>query len=187
MRLNDLENNIISMYHGGRSLENSYNELKQNKSKQMEHGPGLYLTNYYSTARKYAKGGGKVYKVSFIQTNNDIEKTTLELSSVIKFISSTRFPHKKELLEYINKKYNQTIKAEHFLNLLVNFECLTPSTSSDLRIFFIENNIDYSVVENYGGFNDQTVVVIFNPKIIKKVEIVPPTISTDEYILPVRF
>ena len=44
MLLSEITENLITMWHGGRNLQLSYREVYGNKSKQMEYGPGLYLT-----------------------------------------------------------------------------------------------------------------------------------------------
>ena len=179
--LEDDASDQITMWHGGRSLEYSYQEIIGNKSKQMEHGPGLYLTTYYSVAAKYAKGGGKTYLVSFHRGIN-ISDVTLKLSDVFEFIKSNRFVNKSELVDFINKKYKETIKAEYLLNLLINFDCMKPAVSAIVRQYLVNNGVDYSVVHNFGGFGDQTVVVIFNPKIITNVKVIPANQITQDIL-----
>lgn len=179
MLLSEITENLITMWHGGRNLQLSYREVYGNKSKQMEYGPGLYLTNFYSTASKYAKGGGKTYLVKF-KSGVEIRKITLDISNVMQFLKSHRFSNKTKLIEHINKKYNDVIPAQYFLNLLINYECITPSTSAIVRQFLIDNKIDYHISKGYGGFNDQIIVVIFNPAIIKSVIDIPASKVTDE-------
>jgi hypothetical protein len=178
------DDNFTVMYHGGRFLESSYNEILGNKNKQMEYGPGLYLTNYFTTAQKYAKGGGSIYKVYLKLNNNSIDNVILTLDNVFNFIKNTRLLNKKELVNYIKNKYSNDIKANNFLNLLISFDCLAASNSLTVRKFLIENNIDYLISKNYGGFNDQYIIVVFNPKIIKKVEKVSTkNVDVKDYIL----
>ena len=63
---------------------------------------------------------------------------------------------------------------------MINYECITPSTSAIVRQFLIDNKIDYHISKGYGGFNDQIIVVIFNPAIIKSVIDIPASKVTDE-------
>ena len=102
MLLYEITENLITMWHGGRNLQLSYHEVYGNKSKQMEYGPGLYLTNFYSTAAKYAKGGGKTYLVKF-QAGTEIRKITLDISNVMQFLKSHRFSNKTKLIERISQ------------------------------------------------------------------------------------
>ena len=175
----------ITMWHGGRGLEYSYQEMLGNKSKQMEHGPGLYLTNFYSVASKYAKGGGKTYLVTFKRGTN-IDDVTLKLPDVIKFIKANRFKNKPAILEFINNKYKETMRADNLVNLLINYECLQPAASALTRQYLVDNGVDYAVVHNFGGYNDQTVVIIFNPAVITSAKAIPADkVTPDQYKLPV--
>lgn len=179
-----METTLITMWHGGRGLEYSYNEMRGNNSNQMEYGPGLYLTSYYSTAYKYAKGGGKTYLVSFLPGAN-IDDVNLSFEGLFEFIARTRFKNKKPLIEFIKRKYPGTIPASNFLNLLVNYESMIPSVSALVRQYLVDNGADYLVSHGYGGTH-QTIVVIFNPKVIKKVQIVPAKeMNMDQYELKV--
>ena len=174
---------MITMWHGGRGLQYSYREIVGNKSKQMEYGPGLYLTNFYMTAVKYAKGGGSTYKVTF-DKGIDIKQVTLKTQDVLKFIKDNRFTNKKESYEYIKSKYPEYIPADNFLNIMI--PSLTPSTSSIMRQFLVNHGIDYSVNYGYGGFGNQTIVVIFNPQVITDVVAVKSKdITQEDYELSV--
>jgi hypothetical protein len=185
MRLVEIEQkrDLITMWHGGRELEYSYREMLGNKSKQMEYGPGLYLTNYYSTAYKYAKGGGKTFLVTF-RSGTSIDTVNISLETAFEFIKRHRLAKKSDLVAYIKRKYEGTINLEQLMNLMINFESMTPGTSSDVRQFIVDQGADYLVSHGYGGFSDQTIVVIFNPKIITKVEAVPAIkVTTDMHHL----
>jgi len=188
MRLNEIieEQQLITMWHGGRELQYSYHEMRGNKSKQMEYGPGLYLTNYYETARKYAKGGGKTFLVTFTRGTN-IKDVAIETKIAFDFLNRNRFANKKALIKDIMDRYGTTIPAETLLNLMVNLDSMTPTTSAIFRQFLVENGADYLVSENYGGWGDQTIVVIFNPKIITQVKpIAASEVALDMRKLPVN-
>lgn len=178
------DKHLVTLWHGGRNLELSYRDIIGNNSGSMEHGPGLYLTNFYSTAYKYAKGGGKTYLVSFIPGTN-IDNVTLNVNDVLDFLNSNRFKNKKEIIPHIKKSYIDKIKANNVLNLMVNYNCLAPSNSVVFRKYLVDNGIDYLVSYGYGGFPDQTIVVIFNPKIIKSVNAIKASnVTEDMYKLP---
>ena len=162
MVIDDLEQ---TLYHGGRELEYSYQEIKGNKSKQMEYGPGLYLTANLDIARSYAKGGGRVYKVTIFK-GTEIGDIELPLETIMDFIKFTRLLHKSELVNFIKEKYKEKMKLIYFLNLLVNFECMTSGNSAKIRQFFVDCGADYHVTT----FKGSEMVVVFNPKIIKSVQ-----------------
>ena len=169
------------MCHGGRGNSSDFREVKGNKSGSMEYGPGLYLTNYYETAQKYSKGGGKIQKITFSR-GTDISTVVVEKAKVVKFITDTRMTNKKLLLADI-QRYGETVKLEYVINLMINHDCLTPGVSATVRQFVIDCGADYALHKGYAGWNDQHIAVIFNPKVIKKVEIVSPK-DTIEWVLP---
>lgn len=162
----------ITMWHGGRNLDRDFNEYHGNKSKQMEHGPGLYLTNWHETASKYAKGGGTTYLVTF-RLGTSIREVNLDMDDAMSFLKNTRMPNKKELVSYIKGRYDDIIPARHLMNLMVNFECLASGNSAAVRRYLASKGADYEVIDGAGGWNDQVWAVIFNPAIITSVKAVP--------------
>lgn len=180
MKIREIVNPV--MYHGGRGLEASYRDMMGNKAKQMEYGPGLYLTNNFETASKYAKGGGKVYRVEF-RPGVDIADVTLSMDVVRGFLKTIRVANRKALMADL-ERYPDTIPAYMFLNLLVNNEVMTASNSKAFREFFVHQGIDYACHKGFGMNSREIICVIFNPKIIASVT---PTkrVSADDYLLPV--
>jgi hypothetical protein len=63
------------------------------------------------------------------------------------------------------------MQAEVMVNLCLNNEAIRNSDTGALRQWLIDQGADYARVANYGG-NGETVVVVYNPRIIKSVEIV---------------
>lgn len=186
MRMRDLINmfeasgdNTITMWHGGRNLDRDFNEFHGNKSKQMEHGPGLYLTNWHETASRYAKGGGKTYLVTF-RLGTSIRDVDIAMGDAMTFLKTTRMPNKKELVSYVKEQYQDSIPARHLMNLMVNFECLAPGNSAIVRRYLAGKGADYEVIDGAGGWNDQVWVIILNPAIITAVKAVPSAAVTPE-------
>jgi len=173
--------NTVTLWHGGRRLEYSYREVRGNNSKQMEAGPGLYLTNEYSVASKYAKGGGKTYLVT-IEHGTDIMDINIPVQVALSFLNSIRMPHKKELLTHIKVQYSDTICLGYVNNLLINFNCLQASNSASIRQWFVDLGADYSATTLWG----MKMVVVFTPDIIKHVEVVPANaVEPDQFTMPI--
>ena len=179
--------NTITMWHGGRDLEHSYKESISAKG-LWEHGPGLYLTTSYSRARQYAKGGGTTYKV-IVQEGNDITNIQIPIEKVTDFIGSHVIKNKRdELLTDIHsnmKRMNVTshIKAEHFLNLVINLEAIKKTNTDKLSDFLVESGADYGFTSHYGG-NDETIMVIFNKAKIQSVKrVIAKDVDLNEYNL----
>ncbi len=177
------------LWHGGRDLEHSYREPQKSSKGRWEYGPGLYLTTHYETAQKYAKGGGKTYKVH-IELGNSIDNVLLSLESAFNFIENNVVKTKrKDLLEDIHdnmKRMNlvNQVEANVFLNLIINSNCVVGEKTVSLNKFLVENSVDYSTVTRFAG-RDETVVVIFNNEQIKKVSpIKAKDISLSDYELP---
>jgi hypothetical protein len=184
----------MNLWHGGRDLEYNYREYPGSSKGNWEHGPGLYLTTHYLTARKYAKGNGKTYNVEIeIENKINIEDINISLTSISEFVNNFVIGKKRKVfldsvyenVERMNSK--DKIKASHFLNLIINFDAINSSKTKDLNNFLVENKVDYSVVNNYGGRNE-TVIVIFNNDMIKKVEFIPSkNVSLDDYEIDISF
>lgn len=181
---------MIQLWHGGRDLESDYRSPKQPRKNRWEHGPGLYLTTHYETARDYASGGGKTYQVS-IELGNNIKNIEINLDEALNFIQDYVVGKKKQVviddihnnLKRLNK--TDTVNAEVFLNLLFNHDALKGEKILKLNRFLVEHNVDFGLVNNFKG-RDETVMVIFNLQKIKKVRAVPAKeVSLDEYVIDV--
>lgn len=179
----------MKLWHGGIDLEHSYNEVKKASKGRWEYGPGLYLTTHYETARKYAKGGGKTYHVH-IELGNSIHNVKINLDETLSFIKDNVVKSKqKELIVDLHnnmKRMNlvNEVEANVLLNLIINSDAVVGEKTIKLNEFLVQNKADYSIVDRFSG-RDETVVVIFNPKQIKKVSPIKSSeASLEEYELP---
>lgn len=184
--------NTLTLWHGGRDLEYSYQSFQSSRKGKWEHGPGIYLTTHYERASSYAKGGGKTYLVEFTEGNN-IDNVKISLSNVYEFINNYVIKKKaKEVIDCIKDNSNRTsdgesIKASYFLNIMINFDALTPAKTQHLNEFLVSNGADYSIVNHFGG-RPETVFVIFNNKMIHKVKAIPAKeVHLTQWELPVAF
>lgn len=170
----ELENNNITLWHGGRDLHLSYHKPKVCAKGRWEHGPGLYLTTNYETARKYAKGGGTTYQVE-LELGTHIKNVTIHIDNVLEFVKNSVIRSKqKHIIEDLhnNMKRSQTvpfINAEIIVNLCVNYEALKGEQTIALNRFLVNNNVDYGTEHNFGG-RGETVCIVYNLDKIKKVK-----------------
>lgn len=181
----------MKLWHGGRNLESDYNEPKKATKGRWEYGPGLYLTTHYETAYKYAKGGGKTYMVHF-ELGTNINDVSINIEEALDFIQKNVVKPKRNLiLEDIHFHMKRMEKTEHldanvFLNLMINHDAVIGEKTINLNRFLVEQGIDYSTVDRFSG-RDETVVVIFNNKLIKSVKpIKAKDVSLDDYELPIN-
>lgn len=176
------------LWHGGRDLEYNYDKPKASPKGRWEGGPGLYLTTHYETARKYAKGGGSTYKVSF-EIGNHIKDVLIPIDSVIDFVNKNVVgKHRKDIIEDIhnNNKRMNTIgecSAEVLVNLCINYEALKGEKTINLNRFLVEHGVDYGTIDYFSG-RDETVVILYNLDKINKVNSVKAKdVSLDEFEL----
>lgn len=182
----------LTLWHGGRDLEYNYRTFQSSRKGKWEHGPGIYLTTHYERASNYAKGGGKTYLVEFSEGNN-IDDIKLSLSSVYEFVNKYVIKKKsKEVIDCIKNNAQRTsnddsIKASYFLNIMINFDAISPSKTHYLNEFLVEHKADYGIVNNFGG-RPETVFIIFNNKLIQKVKSVPAKeVALTQWEIPVEF
>lgn len=182
----------LTLWHGGRDLEYNYHTFQSSRKGKWEHGPGIYLTTHYERASSYAKGGGKTYLVEF-REGTHIDDVKLSLISVYEFVNTYAIKKKsKEVIDCIKNNAQRTssddtIKASYFLNIMINFDAISPGKTHHLNQFLIENGVDYGTVNNFGG-RPETVFVIFNNKVIQKVKAIPSKeISLNQWEIPIEF
>ena len=164
--------NTMSLWHGGRGLEFTYDTMLPHKKGRWEHGPGLYLTTHFDTAAKYAKGGGKVYLVT-IDKGKNINDIRVSLKDVIDFtkryvIAKHRQNIINDLENIAKRQSDNTVPLVSLSNLCLNYEALSANNTIALRNFLVEHGADYEISTRFGG-RDETVVIVFNPKIIRSV------------------
>lgn len=160
--------NTTNFWHGGNLSE--YNESIAQKNGRYEYGAGLYLITKYDIAKKYSKGSRKLYLVT-VENGNDISDSYLTQESVISFINTHVIGHLRKLvIERISKHIeNERIDASVFNNIILNTKAIKSTKTSILRQFFIQNNIDYELVNNAFGFGE-TMMVLYNMKKIVNVK-----------------
>jgi hypothetical protein len=168
------QNNEITLWHGGRNLEHYHNRPQISPKGRWEHGPGLYLTTHYETARKYAKGGGKTYKVT-IELGNHIKDINIHIQEVLDFVLKNVIKSKqKDILNDIHnniKRMNSYpyLEAETLVNLCINYEAVKGEKTISLNRFLVNHNVDYSTSDRFSG-RDETICIIYNLDKIKKIK-----------------
>jgi hypothetical protein len=184
--LTESEAPTMTLWHGGRDLESSHREVRSHKGGRWEHGPGLYLTSRYETAAKYAKGGGKLYRVT-IGEGRDISQVEVPLQDAEEFVNRYCVGSKRRaMIDDLRENAQRVgvLRAEVLVNLCLNHEAIPNTKTGALRQFLIDHGVDYGMVRGFGGRNDETVVVVINPRIITKVEAVPQSkVGPDEFHL----
>jgi hypothetical protein len=165
----EVEANVMRFYHGG-NLDN----LDPNyvfKTKKMEFGAGLYLTDDYRVVQKYTKGSRKLYLVE-VYKGTDINDVSLDFEYVLKFLKNLiSTSGLKQILPYLEKR-NDEGKIEMIIvnNLLFNYDLVKGNKTRKLVNFYIQNGIDYEITDNSFGFSEKMMILynIYKIKSIKR-------------------
>jgi|TARA_S200002703_G_C3792996_1_gene244776 hypothetical protein len=165
----------IRMYHGGKKWYSIPTELQPSYKGRYEHGVGIYTTNFWQTASKYAKGSRVIHFLVIDKNYTDIRDVIVSKDEILKFVSDINFKNKKQLIKdinsYLERRNTNELPLNILNNLIVNNESGSGKSGVELTKFFIKHGGDVSLV-NMGG--DEYYIIIFNPKIIKYMEIIKP-------------
>lgn len=176
----------ITVWHGG-DLRDGFSETMSHKKGRWEYGPGLYMTTHYDTAKKYAKGSRKLYKLT-IEKGTDISEVKLDVDVVKEFIDTYIIKSKRKLFNswVDSKQKDNKIFAEFFVNYIINEDAVKSSDTNRLRLFLVENGIDYALVSNAYGWHEM-MLVLFNPAKIVNKQVIKPTDKIEQYNLDPKF
>ena len=179
----------FQMYHGGVKWTRIPREILGSKKNRYEGGVGIYFTNVYNTAREYARGSNVVHLVDIDKNFKDIKKVDLKLDDVVGFVKNCRgMKNKNSIIEYLRdsaaRRNVDFVGASVLNNLIVNHESGAGKVGIEVAKYFISKGIDASMDRRSG---DEFWLVVFNPYIIKKVQIInPKTITSDfKFVLPI--
>jgi hypothetical protein len=184
MKINEVvEPGTMTLWHGGRNLQFNHMEMLPAKKGRWEYGPGLYLTTHYETARKYAKGGGTVYKV-IVERGTELNTVDVPMDDAIGFVKRYVIgKHRNEIIEDLQNNLNRlgALKLSVLINLCINYDALSSKNTVELRKFIVAHGADYEISKGFGG-RSETIVIVFNPTVIKKVTPVKASeVSTSEF------
>jgi hypothetical protein len=178
--------NTLTLWHGGR-LDSSYDETINHKKGRWEYGSGLYCVTHYQTARKYAKGSRRLYMIT-IAKGNDAGETLIPVKEVLEFIKRYTIASKrKEVIEAINRRTKgDSILAETFNTIMVNYDAIKSSNTNTLRVFLVNNGVDYLTVDNPFGWHER-MIVLFNMKKIVSKRVITPKDKIEVFNLPTEW
>jgi len=173
--------NTMNFWHGG-NLDD-YNDIIAQKNGRYKYGAGLYITTHYETAKKYAKGSRKLYLIT-VEKGVDINDAFLDLDKVKEFVSMYIIGSKRRMLMDRLEKYtdNGKVIADVFNNIILNDSAIKSTNTRYLRNFFVENGIDYEIVDNPFGWGEK-MMVLYNMKKIVNVIHVKSTDRITQYDL----
>jgi GNAT superfamily N-acetyltransferase len=179
------EGRTLTLWHGGDLSRDT--APSHRAGDRTWYGPGLYLTTHYGTAAKYAKGGRRLYRVVILE-GNDARKVILDKEATTAFITSyVKQSKRKEVLSRCQKYFEgRGLDAEVFGNIIGNEDALSSTRMSLLRQFYVDNGVDYLVVDNAFGWGERMIVLYNMGKIISK-DPVSPKDQIDTFDLDTEF
>lgn len=172
----------MNFWHGG-NLDDFNDNISQ-KNGRYEYGPGLYLTTHYGTATNYAKGSRKLYLIS-VSIGNEINESFIDFDVCKVFVKDHVIKSlQKEVLSRLGKykKENNKVKGYIFSNIILNENAIKSTNTKYLRQFYIDNNIDYEIVDNPFGWGEK-MMVLYNMKKIINIITIKPTDKITNYDL----
>lgn len=171
----------MNFWHGGNLDE--YDDVMAQRAGRYEYGPGLYLTTHFDTAKKYAKGGRRMYLVT-VKKGTELSEAKFLLSQAVAFVNEFAMASKRhEIRDFLaDQAVDGRIPATFFLNELVNQKAVRPSNTSELRKFLVDNGVDYELVFNPFGWGE-TMMVLYNMAKIDSYRVYGPKDQAKEYDL----
>jgi len=162
----------MNFWHGGNLDE--YDDLIAQKAGRYEYGPGLYITTKYEVASKYSKGSRKMYLIT-VEKGVDINDAFFSFDAAKEFVNQYVIKNKrKEVFERMEKfKKEDKIKGFIFNNILINEKAVKPINTQKLRQFYINNGVDYEIIDNAFGWGEKMMVLYNMKKIVNVIQIKP--------------
>jgi hypothetical protein len=157
------------LYHGGQSWSGPA-EIREHRKGHAEHGPGVYLTTSWQTAKKYSKGGGSVYRVEVDPPKFWSDKASIPVDSISEFATEALGKGKKSktFMEAVNKvaaRTGESIPAWALIAISVNNDLSVGKPGVLLAKFLSELGIGASRV----SMGSEDYVVVHDPSLIRSV------------------
>ena len=163
---------MIVLYHGSRRWSGPPQILPGSKGRS-EHGPGIYLTTSIETARKYARGGGRVIRFEIRTPIRWIDDpgTRIPIEEMVSFLESIyRLRGRDKIIDdlerYAARVGRRDLPPSVLVNLMVNYDALVGEAGPRIAAFLVSHGIDAAI--DARGQEDW--VVLFNPDLVLRAE-----------------
>jgi hypothetical protein len=172
----NVSNDSFFAYHGGLMNRSSWTTTKG----RWEYGPGLYLTNSFELAKKYAGGPRKVFLCK-ISLGNEISKVYIPVADVQYFLKLYGGTKRKQYLQDMERHIkNDAYPATILVNLAINYD-MRASSAKALKEFLVEHGVDYAI-NRWSG--ETSVITLYNDsKLLSHKSI--SNVELDQYMLSV--
>jgi hypothetical protein len=125
-----------------------------------------------------------------IEKGKSSDEVYIPIESLKEFINTyVAHAKRKDIIERLEKRQNQNaaVKAQWFINIVLNADAIKSSDMDKLRAFLVENECDYGIQESPFGWGGSVMVILFNMKKVVNIKQVKPTDKIAQYELPNTF
>ena len=142
-------------------------KIQAPKRDRYEHGCGIYLTNRWERAARYAKGGGSVLRMTLAL--EPIEEKPIPAAEALEFVRSCPgLRHRDLIRDYINETNRERFFPTYLSNLCVNHEALTARAGPALAEWLTDRGVRYEISRVMAmGAGEEEWLVVFDPSIIQ--------------------
>lgn len=159
--------NELILWHGGRPWQGPV-EVQEGPIRANQHGPGVYLTTSAETARKYAKGGGRVFRFALDPNLVLLDEQRLPVTEMVRWLrDQPRMRNRDKVIHDLHRLANErnTLELPIFflLNLLVNHDAHGGAHGVAFARWMSQLGIDAQLVSPPGK-HDEDWLVLFNPE-----------------------
>lgn len=163
----------ITLFHGSQRWQGPPALQPAGKGKS-DYGSGLNLTTSLDTARKYAKGGGKVLAFVLPADLTFANNTKIPLDESLEFLDTLpRLKHRKDIKDDLRTgaaRVGGNPFAYQLENLLINYDALKGEKGPALARFLVSQGVDASIVSH----SAEDYLILFNlDKIIRYYPVAP--------------
>lgn len=166
--------NTFSLWHGAHRWEGKPS-IQAPRVGRAEHGAGIYCTTEYTTAQKYASGGGRTRLMQIdmsIRLLEDLRAPVQLMIAAVKDIPRLRGKQAilDDLLWSAEQRGSDILGLNTVLNLASHHNALSGNAAVGLTEFVASQGADASLYERGG----EDWLVIFNPNVIQSSVAVAP-------------
>jgi len=163
----------LVLYHGSHRWFGPP-EIRGARRGAAEHGPGIYLTTSWTTAKGYAKGGGAVQRVVLAPDLRWLQDARLDLEETLAWLRDVpRLRQRQELADSLRRlaaRSGNPFPAEYLVNVFVNSDQASGQAGPALAKFLVDHGVDVAYVRQ----SNEDWVVVFNTEKIAKVTQLTP-------------
>jgi len=165
----------VTLWHGAQRWTGPPRILPAKTHKDVEYGPGFYLTTSPEVARKYAKGGGRLLRFEVETPLVWVDSVRVPAKDVIRFVREVpRLKQRKALLDDVvehalraEQAGRSGVVADVLGNLMNYYKTDHGEPGVELVRFYLDHGIDAARVTRKGLAGQDEYVILYDLSKIK--------------------